>query len=268
MTVGEAIRDAAAQIGVDWARDDAEILMAHALGITRSEMLLGQMRTPAPTAFDAMLERRLNHEPVAYILGAAEFYGRRFVVTPDVLIPRGDSETTLAAALEAAPTARRILDCGTGSGILLLLFLAERPGATGIGIDRSSAALEVAAGNARALGLSDRADLRQADWTQSGWKAGLGRFDLVIANPPYVEDGAELDASVREHEPAGALFAGPDGLDAYRVLMPQFDDLLAPGGVAVLEIGHRQAPPPSPCSPPTPASKPGCAAISPIGHEC
>ena len=242
MTVGEAIRDAAGQIGVDWARDDAEILMAHALGVTRSAMLLSHMRAPAPPAYQALLKRRLKHEPVAYILGEAEFYGRRFAVTPDVLIPRGDSEATLAAALEFAPEAPRTLDCGTGSGILLLSFLAERPGATGIGIDRSSAARAVAEENARVLDLSDRVDLGQADWTEPGWADELGTFDLVIANPPYVEDNAELDASVRDHEPAGALFAGPDGLDAYRVLIPQFDDLLAPGGVAVLEIGYRQAP--------------------------
>ena len=240
-TVAEAIRDAADRIEVDWARDDAEILMAHALGVTRGAMLLSHMRAPAPAAFEAMLARRLEHEPVAYILGESEFYGRRFTVTPDVLIPRGDSETTLAAALEAAPTARRILDCGTGSGNLLLSFLAERPDATGIGIDRSPATLAVAEANARALGLSDRAKLQLADWTEPGWADDLGTFDLVIANPPYVEDDAELDASVRDHEPAGALFAGPEGLDDYRALMPQLSGLLTADGVAVLEIGHRQA---------------------------
>lgn len=243
MTVAEALRQAAARLGTDWARDEAEMLMAHALGVTRSVMLLGHMRDPAPEGFAAMMSRRLADEPVVYILGETEFYGRRFAVTPDVLIPRGDSEATIAAALEAAPAARRILDCGTGSGILLLTLLAERPGATGIGIDRSSAALDIAATNARALGLSDRAELREADWTVPGWAAQLGTFDCVIANPPYVEEGAELDASVRDFEPAGALFAGPEGLEAYRVLIPQLPALLSPGGVAVLEIGWRQAQP-------------------------
>lgn len=240
-TVAEALRAATARLAADWARDEAEMLMAHALGVSRSAMLLGHMRDPAPEAFDALVERRLRHEPVAHIVGAAEFYGRRFKVTPDVLIPRGDSEATLVAALEAAPAPRRILDCGTGSGILLLSLLAERSAATGVGIDRSPAALAVAAGNARALGLEQRAELHHADWTAPGWADALGRFDLVVANPPYVEDHAELDPSVRDFEPAGALFAGPEGLDDYRVLVPQLPALLTPHGVAVLEIGWRQA---------------------------
>lgn len=216
------------------------MLMAHALGATRSTMLLRHMRDPAPAAFEPMMARRLTDEPVAHILGETEFYGRRFKVTPDVLIPRADSEATLLAALAACPAPARILDCGTGSGCLLLSLLAERPQASGVGIDRSEAALAVAADNARALGLDARAAFAVADWDRAAWAAALGSFDLVIANPPYVEDEAELDRSVRDHEPAGALFAGADGLDAYRVLVPQLPALLAPGGVAVLEIGHRQ----------------------------
>ncbi len=243
MTVAEALRDASGRLGADWARDEAEMLMAHALGVTRSAMLLGHMRDVAPPEFEVMLARRLADEPVAYIVGATEFYGRTFTVTRDVLIPRGDSEATLLAALEATPGAQRILDCGTGSGILLLSLLAEWPGATGIGIDRSPAALEVAARNAQVMGVTERAELVAADWTQPGWAANLGTFELVLSNPPYVEDDAELDASVRDFEPAGALFAGTGGLDAYLVLVPQLPALLAPNGVAVLEIGYRQAKP-------------------------
>lgn len=240
ITVAKALREATARLGTDWARDEAEMLMAHALAVSRSAMLLVHMRDPIPAGFAALLERRLAHEPIAYITGETEFFGRTFKVSPDVLIPRGDSEAVLLAALEAAPEARRILDCGTGSGCLLLSLLAERPDACGIGIDHSPAALAVAAENAEALGLGGRAELREADWTHPGWAADLGRFDLVIANPPYVEDEAELDASVRDHEPHGALFAGPEGLDAYRVLIPQLADLLTPAGIAVLEIGWRQ----------------------------
>lgn len=240
-TVGEALRDATARIGVEWARIDAELLMAHALGIPRSAMLLGAMRDPVPVGFAPLLERRLAQEPVAYILGTAEFYGRTFAVTPDVLIPRADSESVVAAALEAKPQARRVLDCGTGSGALLLTLLAELPDAHGIGIDRSEAALRITAGNAAALGLATRAGLQLADWNVPGWARDLGRFDLVIANPPYVAHDAKLDASVRDHEPAGALFAGREGLDDYRILVPHLRSLLEPGGAAVLEIGASQA---------------------------
>ncbi len=240
MTVGQTLREATARLGTDWARDEAEMLMAHALGVSRSAMLLAHMRDCVPAGFEPMLARRLEDEPVAYIIGETEFYGRCFRVTPDVLIPRADSETTLLAALEAASASARILDCGTGSGCLLLSLMAERPNARGIGIDRSEAALAVARENARALGLEQRTEFRCADWTKSGWASGLGRFDLIVANPPYIEEGAELDRSVRDHEPAGALFAGRDGLDDYRTLIPQLPELLTPGGAAVLEIGHRQ----------------------------
>jgi len=242
-TVGEALRDAASLLaGVsDTARFDAELLMAHALGVSRSELLLRRTGDPAPDGFEAFVIRRLAHEPVAQILGRKEFYGRDFLVGRDVLTPRADSETVVAAALEACPAAKRVLDCGTGSGALLLTLLAEIPGATGVGIDRSPEALAVAADNAERLGLSARADLRLADWWQPGWTDALGQFDLLIANPPYVETTAELPRSVRDYEPAGALYAGPDGLDDYRVLVPQLPALLGPEGVAVLEIGATQA---------------------------
>jgi release factor glutamine methyltransferase len=243
ITVAEAIRDAARRLEAvtDTARLDAELLMAEALGVSRSDLLLWRTRDAAPEAFTALVNRRLAHEPVAQILGRKDFYGREFRVTRDVLIPRADSETTVAAALEVCPAVGRILDCGTGSGALLLTLLAELPQATGVGIDRSAAALAVAADNADRLELSARAELRPGDWHEHGWRDGLGTFDCVIANPPYVEDSAELARSVRDYEPAGALFAGPDGLDDYRVLIPQLPALLAPGGSAVIEIGATQA---------------------------
>jgi release factor glutamine methyltransferase len=245
MTVAEALRDAARRLATvtDTARLDAELLMAETLGVSRSEMLLRHTADPVPDVFEALVKRRLAHEPVAQILGRKEFYGREFRVCRDVLTPRADSETTVAAALEACPPGARILDCGTGSGALLLTLLAELPGASGIGIDRSPAALAVAADNAARLGLADRAEMRLGDWREPRWTAGLGRFGCVIANPPYVEAGADLDRSVRDFEPAGALFAGPEGLDDYRVLVPQLPALLDPAGVAVLEIGASQAEP-------------------------
>lgn len=242
-TIAEALRDAAGQMDAvgDTGRLDAEVLMAHALGVSRSDLLLRHMRDAVPDGFGSLMARRLAHEPVAYILGRQEFFGRDFSVTPEVLIPRADSETLIEAALGAALAPRRVLDCGTGSGALLLTILAECPDATGVGIDRSAGALAVASRNAEALGLAGRAAMMQRDWTVPGWSDGLGRFDLVLANPPYVEADAELAASVLLHEPHGALFAGPDGLDDYRQLIPQLAGLLAPGGMAVVEIGFTQA---------------------------
>lgn len=243
MTVSAAIRAATEQLSAtsDTARLDAEVLMAHALGATRSDLLLRHMRDDVPADFAALVERRIKHEPVAYITGTQDFFGLTFAVSPAVLIPRGDSEVMVETALAARPAATRVLDCGTGSGALLLAVLANLPEARGVGIERSAEALAVVQGNADTLGLSARVDLRRADWDQPGWADRLGQFDLILANPPYVEDAAALAPSVRAHEPGGALFAGPDGLDAYRILIPQLPALLSPGGVALIEIGHTQA---------------------------
>lgn len=241
IAVGAALAEAAARLAVvgETARLDAEWLMAHALGITRNDLLLRHMRDPAPPGFAALVERRLAREPVAYITGRQGFWGLDFAVSPAVLIPRADSETLVALAAQA-PAPARVLDLGTGSGALLLAVLHEWPQASGIGIDRSAAALDVAAANARALGLDGRARFDLRDWTQDNWAEGLGRFDCVLANPPYVETGAALDPDVAVHEPHGALFAGADGLDDYRVLVPQLPALIAPGGRALVEIGWQQ----------------------------
>ncbi|MFA7602089.1 MAG: peptide chain release factor N(5)-glutamine methyltransferase [Novosphingobium sp.] len=242
--MAQALRDAALRLGAtsDTPRLDAELLMAEALGVSRSELLLRHMDRPVPGAFAALFERRAEHEPIAYILGRQEFFGLELRVTPAVLIPRGDSEALVEAALAARPDATRVLDCGTGSGALLLAVLSWLPDARGIGIDRSAAALAVARDNAARLGLADRARMIAADWDAPDWDGPLGEpFDLILANPPYVEDAADLAPSVHAHEPHGALFAGPEGLDAYRVLIPQLPHLLAPAGVALIEIGAAQA---------------------------
>lgn len=243
-TVSQAIREAAERLAAtsDTARLDAEVLMAHALGTSRSEVLLRRMRDAAPADFTALVERRVAHEPVAYITGRQEFYGLPFHVSPEVLIPRGDSEILVEAALAARPDARAVLDCGTGSGALLLAVLSQLPEARGVGIDRSPGALAVARANAEALGLSGRARMVEADWREPGWADDLDApFDLILANPPYVEDAARLAPSVRAFEPAGALFSGAEGLDDYRLLIPQLPALLAPSGVALVEIGYAQA---------------------------
>lgn len=247
MTVADAIRAAADRLAAtsDTARLDAELLMAHALGLTRSDMLLRAMRDPAPEAFAALIERRAAQEPVAYITGEAEFYGLTLAVTPATLIPRGDSETLIEAALEHVcehgREQGRVVDLGTGSGALLLAMLANREGWEGVGIDASDDALAVATGNAAALGLTQRSAWYHRNWHTPGWAEDLGTFDLVLCNPPYVEMDAQLEPQVRDHEPASALFAGPEGLDDYRVLIPQLRALLNPDGIAILEIGANQA---------------------------
>ena len=200
MNIADAIRAATDRLSQssDTARLDAELLMAHALGTGRSEMLLRSMSDSVPASFDGLILRRLSREPVAYILGEAEFYGRSFIVNPGVLIPRSDSESVVDAALERAPNEGRVLDLGTGSGALLLTILAERPALNGIGIDASLAALPVAAANAARLGLAQRARMLRGDWREQDWADELGEFDLIIANPPYVETSAALDPDVRD----------------------------------------------------------------------
>ena len=242
--VAEALREAARRLEAtsDTARLDAELLMAHALGTTRSPMLLHMMADPAPSGFAASIERRARHEPVAYITGQQQFYGLDLEVNPAVLIPRADSETLIEAARRAfayrAPP-RRILDLGTGSGALLLAALSIWPAAEGIGIERDPEAVATASRNAARHGGT--ASIHELDWSTNGWRKHLGRFDLVLANPPYVETGATLEPSVRDWEPAGALFAGSAGLDAYRLLIPQLPSILEPGGIVVVEIGATQA---------------------------
>jgi len=241
VTIRAAIAAAAARFGFsETSRLDAELLMAHALGTSREAMLLARMNDPAPDGFAALVERRVAHEPVAYITGIRDFWTISLAVGPGVLIPRADSETLLEAAVDhfrGTPGPATILDLGTGPGTLLFAALAEWPGARGLGIDASEQALEFAALNARRLGLEGRARLERGDW----FAGRDARFDLVLCNPPYVETDAPLSAEVRDWEPAAALFAGAEGLDDYRRLAPQIATALVPGGLACVEIGAEQA---------------------------
>jgi release factor glutamine methyltransferase len=240
-TQGAAIRRAAARLapGSDTPRLDAELLMAHALGIERDMLLLGGLDGPVPDRFEVLVDRRAAGEPLAYIMGYRDFWTIRLAVAPGALIPRPDSETLIEAAVAhfaGTPGPRRILDLGTGSGALLLAALATWPAASGVGIDRSPAALAIAAANAVALGMADRAAMREGDW------AGTGEpFDLILCNPPYIGTQEPLPHDVAGYEPHSALFAGTDGLDAYRALAPLLPAQLAQGGVICLEIGSTQA---------------------------
>ena len=235
----EALNAAAARIGGETPRLDAEVLLAHHLGCARSDLLLNPDRNFDPQDYEKLVERRSNGEPVAHITGSREFWSLTLKVSPDVLIPRPDTETLVEVALKlcAHPPAR-ILDLGTGSGALLLAALSEWSTATGLGIDASPAALAVAQENAQSTGLAARASFRLGNWGE-----GLDeRFDLILSNPPYIAETEDLSEEVRAHEPASALFAGADGLDDYRRILPQLPGQLNPGGLAVLEIGHTQGP--------------------------
>lgn len=247
-TLGAWLADAAlrlARAGVETPRLDARLLAGHGLGWDAARILARPEHALSPAqglGLEAVLARRLRREPLAAITGRREFWGLEFAVNGQTLVPRPDSETLVEAALASVPDRRarlRILDLGTGSGCLLLALLSERPGARGLGVDASRAALAVARLNARALGLARRARFRQGNWG-----AGLReRFDLVVVNPPYVADGAfaGLQPEVARFEPRLALSGGANGLRCYRALAPGIGRLLAPGSRAFVEIGAGQA---------------------------
>ena len=249
-SIESAMRDGAGALrraGIEAPRAEARRLLAHALGWSR-EALLREARTALDDAaircYQALIARRAAAEPFAYLTSEREFWSLAFEVTPATLIPRPESETLIELALSHATRmsyaraphgAPRMLDLGTGSGCLLLALLSELPEAHGIGVDVSLDALHVAARNAAHLGLDARARFVCGSW---GSMLG-GRFDLIVANPPYVatRDAPSLPPDVARFEPSRALYAGPDGLAAYRALTPDLARLLAPGGVAVLELG-------------------------------
>lgn len=226
------------------ARLDAELLMAFALRIGRGDMLMRMRDLELPAAFDIYVARRMAHEPVAYITGTQAFWDLELAVTPDVLIPRADSETLIDAAKDSFAMREppvRILDLGTGSGALLLAALSLFPAATGLGIDASDAALEVARRNANATGFDTCASFAQLDWRIDRWHQQLGApYDLILCNPPYIEQDEILSPMVMEYEPHAALFAGDDGLNDYRLLLPHIGALLSQNGIAIFEIGYNQ----------------------------
>ena len=240
--ISRALDDAARQLSEtsDTSRLDAELLMAEALHIDRDRLILSPPDRVVPKRFWAMVKRRTKGEPVAYITGRRAFWNIDLHVGPGVLVPRPDSEVLIASAIEhfeGKEGPKRILDLGTGPGTLLLAALDVWPAATGVGIDVSRRTMSYAAANARRLGFEARVKFKLGNWAE-----GIDQsFDLILCNPPYIAEGAELGPGVREFEPDEALFAGEQGLDAYRVLAPQLPRLLNKDGIAAVEIGAGQA---------------------------
>lgn len=244
MTLAERLDAATAMLaaaGIDQPRREARLLLSHATGLDPASLLRDMAACHDVPGLDALIARRAGREPLALITGHQPFWTLDLAVGPATLIPRADSEALVEAALAAFPNraaVRRVLDLGTGTGCLLLAGLSEFPLAWGVGVDRVPGAAALARRNAAANGLASRCGLVCGDWA-----APLaGRFDLVFGNPPYIAtpELAGLMPEVARFEPASALDGGPDGLDAYRAILPALPGLLAPGGAAVLELGEGQ----------------------------
>lgn len=229
--------------GVDTPVLDARLLLEAGAGVVRLDIVTDPHRELSAqqiAAVDALARRRESREPVSHILGKKAFWSFDLAVTPEVLTPRPETELLVEIALRSLPVDRpaRLLDLGVGSGAILLAALSERPLAVGVGVDLSPAAVAVAQANAAAIGLGDRADPRVGDWGE-----GLNEaFDLIVSNPPYIPS-AEIDGlapEVAKYEPRLALDGGPDGLAAYRAIIPYLPELLTPSGTFAFEIGPAQ----------------------------
>ncbi|HEY3203930.1 MAG TPA: peptide chain release factor N(5)-glutamine methyltransferase [Thermoanaerobaculia bacterium] len=245
MTTGELLKDAAeraAATGSEASAWDARLLLAHALGGV-SPLALDPRQTLDPVVanrFGALWEERLKGAPIQHLIGEWDFYGRAFRVDDRALVPRPETEVLLEQALKEAPEARRVLDAGTGSGIIAITFLRERPEARAVALDISLDALALARENARHHGTLSRLQLLASDWLSA---LGPTQFDIVMSNPPYLAIGESphLPPTVRDHDPRRALFAGDDGMAAIRQLLASVSAYLAPGGLLIFEIGFGQA---------------------------
>lgn len=244
MKAQDALRRAVPRLqeaGIEDGSRDARVLLAHALGIGHDRLTLklqDEMTTPQETLYDAALQARIARQPVAQIIGRRLFWGQSFRVTRDTLDPRPETETLVAEALKEPFL--KLLDLGTGTGCILLSCLKDMPMARGLGTDISDAALQVAVGNTRDLGLEARARFRRSDW----FDKVTGAYDLIVSNPPYIaaEEMPQLAPEVRDWEPHQALTPGGDGLDAYRAIARGAGARLMPGGRLLVEIGPTQGP--------------------------
>ena len=253
MTLREALTRATSQLDQNpalraYAMRDAALLLRHALGISHAALLANPERTISldeQATYQRLILRRLTNEPIQYITGEQEFYGIALQVTPAVLIPRPETELLVEAVLGEMPRegGLRILDVGTGSGAIAIALAQHLPSARITAVDCSRAALEVATANAARHGLGGRIRFVEADLLDGlEGLAAAEKFDAVVSNPPYVPAGERetLHPQVKDYEPARALFAGVDGLDVYRRLIPQAWDALKPEGLLALELGHGQ----------------------------
>jgi release factor glutamine methyltransferase len=246
LSIRDLLHDAAGRMsaaGVDSARTDARILLAHTMGVSREDLIAATRQPSADEAalFETFVIRRVAREPVAYIRGSREFWSLEFKVGSGVLAPRPETETLIEQALAVIPdrsAALSIADLGAGSGALLVAALKEFPHARGTGFERSPEAFAYAEANLAHHGLATRGRIIAADWNEAD-----GPFDLILSNPPYIPsaDIDDLDPEVRLFEPRAALDGGADGLDAYRGLAGLLPGLLKPGGMALLELGLGQA---------------------------
>jgi release factor glutamine methyltransferase len=238
----QAARQVLKPIAGDSAALEARVLAGHAWGMSAEALVQHADDARDDAALQQLLRRRLQHEPVAQILGMKHFWRDAFYVSREVLTPRADSETMLECLLRLRPqqnAALRVLDLGTGSGCLLLSALREYPHAHGVGVDQSEAALSIAAHNAENLQLSTRSVFLRSNWCSNV----AGEFDIVLANPPYIpaSDIAALDADVRAYEPHAALDGGVDGLGCYRSIVAQIGPHLAPNALLLFEVGMGRA---------------------------
>jgi release factor glutamine methyltransferase len=242
MRLDEWVRQAGERLaaaGIEAARLEAQMLAAHVLGVQREWVLAHGDHDFPDLEGEALLQRRQAHEPLAYILGGREFFGRTFGVGPGVLVPRHETETLVEAALEwidERPGAHTVLDLGAGSGCIAVTVALERPRLQVTGTDVSPKALERARENAERLGT-------RVEWILSDAFAGLAgrRFDLILTNPPYLGLHEALPRDVADFEPAEALFAGPSGLEFYELLADEASLHLEDGGALLAELGHGQA---------------------------
>ncbi|MDR3734950.1 MAG: peptide chain release factor N(5)-glutamine methyltransferase [Acidobacteriaceae bacterium] len=244
-TIRQAVEDAAQRLHGVNAKRDAELLLMHALKITRAVLLANPANKIAVESwnrFNAIVDLREEGRPIQYITGVQEFYGLALEVNMDVLIPRPETEHLVEAVIArlSADRAVRIVDVGTGSGAIAIALAVHLPKAQVTAVDISEAALTVAKRNAEALGVAGRVRFLQSDLLAA---CAGEMFDAVVSNPPYIADAerATLDVQVREFEPAGALFAGPSGYEVYERLIPQAWDALQPGGLLALEMGFGQS---------------------------